>query len=172
MKPPEHMEIKTITFTVNGVEREFEIGEKPYQVAPFHTLSRTLRENLGLVGTKTGCNKGSCASCTVIMNNKPILSCMTLTIECDNATIVTIEGLENAETGELDPLQQSFVDHTAFQCGFCTPGMIMASKSLLNTNPDPDEKEVKEALAGHYCRCISHYHVVDAVLDSAGKGGR
>lgn len=158
-----------ITLTVNNKQHEFEIGDKPNQVAPFHTLSQTLREKLGLVGTKIGCNRGSCGSCTILLDDKPILSCMTLTVECNNSRISTIEGLANQETGELDPLQQSFVDHTAFQCGFCTPGMIMASKSLLHENPAPDEHEVKDALAGHYCRCISHYHVVDAVLDAAPK---
>jgi aerobic-type carbon monoxide dehydrogenase small subunit (CoxS/CutS family) len=160
---------KRVVLSVNGVSHELEIGDKPHQVAPSHTLADTLRNMLGHKGTKVGCNRGTCASCTVLMDGIPILSCMTLTVECDGAAITTIEGLQHAETGELDSLQQSFVDHTAFQCGFCTPGMIMASKALLEQNPSPDEQDVKEALAGHYCRCISHYHVIDAVLDSAGK---
>jgi aerobic-type carbon monoxide dehydrogenase small subunit (CoxS/CutS family) len=95
---------------------------------------------------------------------------MTLTVECGGRHITTIEGLQDPKTGKLDPLQQAFVDHTAFQCGFCTPGIILASKSLLEIKPSPKEHEVKAALSGHYCRCISHYHVVDAVLDAAEKG--
>lgn len=158
-----------LLITVNGVAHELEIGEKPYQIAPHHTLAHTIRRTLGLVGTKIGCDRGACASCTVLRDGTPILSCMTLTVECGGCDITTIEALENPKTGELDSLQQSFVEHTAFQCGFCTPGIIMASKSLLEENPSPDEAEVKEALSGHYCRCISHYHVIDAVMDTAKK---
>ena len=159
-----------IALTINGRYHEFEKGQKSHQVSPSQTLTQTLRNTLGLLGTKTGCDQGACGSCTVLMNGVPVLSCMTLTVECNGASVTTIEGLENKETGTLDPLQQAFVDHTAFQCGFCTPGIIMASKSLLEKNAAPDEKQVKEALSGHYCRCISHYHVVDAVLDAAAKG--
>jgi aerobic-type carbon monoxide dehydrogenase small subunit (CoxS/CutS family) len=104
------------------------------------------------------------------MDGKPILSCMTLTIECNGKNITTVEGLEDPETGQPHPLQQAFIDHTAFQCGFCTPGILLASKALLDNNPSPHEREVKDALAGHFCRCISHYHVVDAVLEAAKKG--
>jgi carbon-monoxide dehydrogenase small subunit/glyceraldehyde dehydrogenase small subunit len=92
-----------------------------------------------------------------------------LTIECDGRNITTIEGLEDPKTGKLDPIQQAFVDNTAFQCGFCTPGIIMTAKALLDENPSPGEQEVKEALAGNYCRCISHYQVVEAVLEAAEK---
>lgn len=159
-----------ITLTVNGVSHRLVIGNQPEQTSPSETLTETLREKLGLTGTKIGCDQGSCGSCTVLMDGAPVLSCMTLTVECDGKHITTIEGLEDKKTGELDPLQQSFIDHSAFQCGFCTPGMIMASKALLDNNPSPDEKDVKKALAGHYCRCISHYHVVDAVLEAAKKG--
>ena len=98
------------------------------------------------------------------------MSCMTLTVECDGRHIITIEGLQDQRTGKLDPLQEAFIDNTAFQCGFCTPGILMASKSLLNKNASPGEQDVKEALSGHYCRCISHYHVVEAVLNAAKKG--
>jgi aerobic-type carbon monoxide dehydrogenase small subunit (CoxS/CutS family) len=94
---------------------------------------------------------------------------MMLTVECDGKRIATIEGLQDPQTGKPDTLQQAFIDHTAFQCGFCTPGIIMASKSLLEKEPSPDKQTVKKALAGHFCRCISHYHVVDAVVDAAGK---
>lgn len=161
---------ETIAITVNDRIHEFEIGEKPHQVSSSHTLAETLRTHLGLTGTKIGCDQGACGSCTVLLNDLPVLSCMTLTVECDGAKITTIEGLSKDRPGALDPIQQSFVDHTAFQCGFCTPGIIMAAKSLLKRNPSPNETDVKKALSGHYCRCISHYHVVDAVLDAAKKG--
>lgn len=159
----------SIAITVNGIIYDLEIGDKLHQVASSETLAKTLRERLGLTGTKVGCDQGSCGSCTVLMDGVPILSCMTLTVECGGKRIQTIEGLQDPATGDLDPIQQSFVDHTAFQCGFCTPGIIMASKSLLMENPSPGGDEVKEALAGHYCRCISHYHVVDAVLEASKK---
>jgi carbon-monoxide dehydrogenase small subunit len=162
-------ETQKIAFTVNGTAHEMEVGGQFYQVAPWHTLVHTLRETIGLTGTKIGCDQGACSSCTVLMDGEPVLSCMTLTVECNGRSIITIEGLQDRQTGKLDPLQQAFIDNTAFQCGFCTPGIILASKALLNKNPAPDEQDVKEALAGHYCRCISHYHVVRAVLEAAKK---
>jgi carbon-monoxide dehydrogenase small subunit len=170
MSSMKEQERQKIAFTVNDVSYELEVGDQFNQVAPSHTLAHTLRETLGLTGTKVGCDQGACGSCTVIMDGEPVLSCMILTVECDGRYIVTIEGLQDRRTGRLDPLQQAFIDNTAFQCGFCTPGMIMAAKSLLEKNPFPDEQDVKEALAGHYCRCISHYHVVEAVLEAAKKG--
>ena len=162
-------ERETIRLTINDVVQEFEIGDHPYQVTPYETLAQTLRETLGLMGTKTGCNQGACGSCTVLMDGIPVLSCMTLTIECDGKQIATIEGLQDQATGKLDEIQQAFIDHSAFQCGFCTPGLIMASKALLSTNPSATEAEIKQALSGHYCRCISHYHVIEALLTVAGK---
>lgn len=158
-----------VTITVNGVPHELEMGHKPHQTAPSHTLAHTLRKTLGLTGTKVGCDQGACGSCTVLMDGEPVLSCMTLTVECNGRHITTIEGLQDPKTGKPDALQQAFIDHTAFQCGFCTPGIILASRALLDRNPSPDERTIKEALSGHYCRCISHYHVVDAVLDAAEK---
>lgn len=162
-------ERKAMTFTVNAVKYELEVGKNPYQIAPSDTLAHTLRENLGLTGTKIGCDQGACASCTVLMDGEPILSCMVLTIECHGKQITTIEGLQDKKTGKIAPLQQAFIDHTAFQCGFCTPGIIVASKALLNRNPSPSLTQIKESLSGHYCRCISHYHVIDAVQDAARK---
>ncbi len=159
----------TINLTINDVVQEFEIGDHFYHVKPYDTLAETLRETLGLMGTKVGCNQGACGSCTVLMDGIPVLACMTLTVECDGKQIATIEGLQDQTTGKLDEIQQAFIDHTAFQCGFCTPGLIMASRALLNRNPSPSEAEIKEALSGHYCRCISHYHVVEALLTVAGK---
>lgn len=161
---------ETVSFSVNGTAYELEVGDRPYQVAPSHTLAHTLRETLGLTGTKVGCDRGACGSCTVLMDGEPVLSCMTLSVECHGRHITTIEGLQDRETGRLDPLQQAFIDHTAFQCGFCTPGIILSAKSLLNRNPNAGEQDIKEALSGHYCRCISHYHVVEAVAEVVKKG--
>jgi aerobic-type carbon monoxide dehydrogenase small subunit (CoxS/CutS family) len=170
MKKKEHVEINRINLVVNGENYPLIVGDEVNGLIPSHTLAYTLRETLGLTGTKVGCDHGGCGSCTVLMDGEPILSCMALSIECDGRHITTIEGLEDPETGQLDPLQQAFIDHAAFQCGFCTPGMILASKALLDNNPPPREREVKEALSGHFCRCISHYHVVHTVLAAAKKG--
>jgi len=159
-----------LSLVVNGTPIELEIGSLPHQVESSHTLAHTLRETLGLTGTKVTCDNGACGSCTVLMDGTAILSCMTLTIECHGRRITTIEGLQDPATGRLDPLQQSFIDHTAFQCGFCTPGMILSSKALLTANPAPREAEVKEALSGNFCRCISHYQVLRAVMAVAERG--
>jgi len=153
----------SIFLTVNDVTHEFEIGDHRYQVAASDTLAKTLRETLGLSGTKVGCNQGACGSCTVLLDGTPVLSCMTLTVECDGRQVTTIEGLHDPATGTLDEIQQAFIDHTAFQCGFCTPGIIMASRALLNRNASPTQTEIKDSLAGHFCRCISHYQVVEAL---------
>ena len=159
-----------IRLKVNGRLHELEVGRESGQVDPAHTLSHTLRETLGLTGTKVSCDSGACGCCTVLMDGKAVLSCMTLTVECEGKDITTIDGLGDVKTGKLDPLQQAFIDHTAFQCGFCTPGMIMSAKALLLGNPSPTEEEVKEGLSGNFCRCISHYHVVKAVLAASAKG--
>jgi aerobic carbon-monoxide dehydrogenase small subunit len=161
---------ESVILTVNGQAHELDVGDRAGEIEAFHTLSHTLRDTLGLTGTKISCDEGACGACTVIMDGKPVLSCKILTIECSGKTITTIEGLRDPETGQLDPLQQAFIDHTAFQCGFCTPGMIMTAKALLNENPAPTEEEVKEALSGNFCRCISHYQVIDAVMSVADKG--
>ncbi len=155
---------KAIRLTVNRRVYELRVGDQHGEVDPAHTLAHTLRETIGLTGTKISCDNGACGACTVIMDGKAILSCMTLTVECDGKEITTIEGLSDPKTGQLDPLQQSFIDHTAFQCGFCTPGILMSAKALLNENPSPTEEDVKEALSGNFCRCISHYHVLRAIM--------
>jgi len=164
-------EIRRLSLTVNGQVHDLKIGTEPDQVDPAHTLAYTLRETLGLTGTKISCDQGACGCCTVLMDGKAVLSCMTLTVECDGKMITTIEGLKDSKTEKLDPLQQAFIDYTAFQCGFCTPGIIMSAKALLQENPFPTEEEVKESLSGNFCRCISHYHVVKAVM-AASKGVR
>lgn len=158
---------KSIHLTVNGQTYEFDIGGRTGQIDPADTLVHTLRETLGLTGTKAACGQGACGACTVIMDGKAVNSCRLLTIECDGKTIITIEGLRDPKTGALDPLQEAFIRHAAFQCGFCTPGIIMTSKALLNENPHPNEDEIKEALSGNFCRCVSHYHVIRAVLSVA-----
>ena len=163
-------EKENICLVVNGQHYELSIGTRPDEVEPSHTLAHTLRETLGLTGTKVGCDHGACGACTVLMDGKPTLSCMTLTIELDGRNIRTIEGLRDRRTGKLDPLQQAFIDHTAFQCGFCTPGILMSSKALLHENPCPTVEEVRDGLSGNFCRCISHYQVLKAVLAASEKG--
>ena len=154
----------TIRLIVNGEPVELRTG---YEVNPWDTLVHTLRETLGLTGTKTGCNLGECGACTVIMDGKPILSCTTLTVECDGKEITTIEGLGDPIRGKLHPLQQAFIDHDGLQCGFCTPGMIMQAKALLDGNPNPTEQQVKEGLSGNLCRCGSYKKIVESVLAAA-----
>ena len=162
---------RSISLTVNGQLYELRVGDRLGEVLPSHTLAHTLRETLGLTGTKIGCNEGACGACTVLIEGQPVLSCITLTVECEGKNITTIEGLADPQTGSLHPLQQAFVDHTAFQCGYCTPGIIMSAKALLDRNVCPTEREIKEALAGHLCRCISHYHVMEAVKQVVEKQG-
>jgi carbon-monoxide dehydrogenase small subunit len=168
---PRNKSVKSppVTLTVNDQTYELEVGEGADKIEASHTLAHTLRETLGLTGTKVSCDSGACGCCTVLIDGKALLSCMTLTIECDGKRIETIEGLRDPETRGLDPLQQAFIDHTAFQCGYCTPGILMSAKALLNENPRPTEDDVKEALSGNFCRCISHYQVVKAVMAAAGK---
>jgi aerobic carbon-monoxide dehydrogenase small subunit len=162
--------IKSVSLKVNGQIYELDIGKKPGQIDPSDMLVHTLRETLGLTGTKKSCGQGACGICTVIMDSKAVLACKLLTIECDGKEITTIEGLRDPKTGELHPLQQAFVDYTAFQCGFCTPGMIMTAKAFLDENPHPAENEVKDALSGNFCRCVSHYQALKAVMSVVGKG--
>jgi carbon-monoxide dehydrogenase small subunit len=126
------MIIECIKLNVNGNDYEFSIGTKFGQIPPSETLLETLRTRLGLTGAKLACDEGTCGGCTVIINGDAVPSCMTLTVDCDGKSIVTIEGLENPETGELDPIQQAFLDRYAFQCGYCTPGFIMSTKALLD----------------------------------------
>ncbi|MCL2164898.1 MAG: (2Fe-2S)-binding protein [Oscillospiraceae bacterium] len=157
------MDNELVRVTVNKKPYTFSIGEAFGQIPNSESLLSTLRERLGLTGTKKSCGEGACGCCTVIMNGNAVTSCIVLTCECDGADIVTIEGLEDPKTGELDVIQQQFIDDDAFQCGYCTPGIIMTLRALLDKNPNPTMDEVKEALAGNYCRCISHYNVFEAV---------
>lgn len=163
------MEIKTIRLKVNGTDYEFSVGDKFGQIPERETLLETLRNRLGLTGQKESCNEGACGCCTVIMDGDAVTSCMLLTICCDGADIITIEGLQDKETGKFDPIQQEFIDHYAFQCGFCTPGIIMSAKALFMKKPHPTKAEIEDALSGNYCRCISHYHVFDALTELSAR---
>jgi len=146
--------IKHIDFTINGEKRSADI--------PSHlTLLRFLRENLGLTGTKEGCGNGECGACTVIVDGKPVRSCLVLAVEINGKKILTIEGL--AKNGKLHPIQQAFIDANAIQCGFCTPGFIMATYSLLKRHPEPTEQQIRQALSGHLCRCTGYEAIFEAV---------
>ncbi len=150
-------ELKPVVLTING-------GSMETMVWPAETLADTLRNRLGLTGTKLMCNEGECGSCTVLIDGRPVLSCLTLAIECEGKNIITIEGLADSLTGELHPIQQAFVEHSGLQCGVCTPGMILTAKALLDENPDPTVDEVREALAGNLCRCGTYSRITESVL--------
>lgn len=163
--------LKVITVTVNGRSYNITVGNGSYDMPESELLADTLRDRLGLTGLKIGCGQGACGCCTVIMNGSPITSCMTLTMDCDGATITTIEGLADAATGELSGLQQAFIDNCGYQCGFCIPGIIVSAQALLDRNDNPTETEVREALAGNYCRCGTHYTAVESIMAYVEKRG-
>ncbi len=160
------METKTVqksvcvTLNVNG--RDYVVDVKPHW-----TLLQVIREQIGLTGTKCGCAAGECGACTVLADGKPILSCLTLAAQAEGKKLTTIEGL--AEGAMLHPLQEAFVAHGAIQCGFCTPGMILSAKALLDENPDPTEEDVREAISANLCRCTGYIKIVEAVLAAAKK---
>lgn len=142
-----------------------DINDRIYQVAvtPMDILVDVIRREVGLTGTKKGCGQGDCAACTVLIDGKPQLSCLKLAIACQGKKITTIEGVADPVTGELHPLQKSFLDHGAVQCGFCTPGMILTSKALVDSNPAPTKDEIKRALAGNICRCTGYILIFEAI---------
>ena len=154
---PETITQKVIHMMVNGKDREIE-------VRPNELLVDVLRERLGLTGTKIGCEAGECGACTVLINGKPTLSCLTLAIECEGKEILTIEGIGDAAKGELHPLQKAFVEHYGVQCGFCTPAMILTAKALLDKNPNPVDEEIREAINGVICRCTGYMQIVESIL--------
>jgi carbon-monoxide dehydrogenase small subunit len=152
------MTIHTITLTVNGEQEIVNI--------PAHwTLLQLIREKLGLTGTKNGCSGGECGACTVMLNGEPVNSCMVLGVECDGAEVITVEGLAHDE--QLDPLQQAIMDAGGVQCGFCTPGMLISARALLNRNDDPTEDEIKEAMAGNLCRCTGYVRIIEGIKQGA-----
>lgn len=152
----------SIEFTLNN-----ELVE--VSVSPELTLVKLLRETFDLIGAKEGCGQGECGTCTVLIDGKPINSCLVLAVEVDKAEVLTIEGL--SEDDKLDVLQKSFMDKGAIQCGYCTPGMIMSAKGLLKINPNPTEEEVIKAISGNLCRCSGYKKIVEAVLDASSKDG-
>lgn len=154
--------MKQIHLTVNG--------EKIYsQVEPNKTLLWFLREELGLTGTKEGCGAGECGACTVILNGRAVNSCLVMALEADGGDVQTIEG--EAKNGELSDLQRAFIDKNALQCGFCTPGMIMSARALLNNNPNPSREEIKEAMQGNLCRCTGYEPIIEAIEEAVKKEG-
>lgn len=161
-------------FTVdkNGIKRylvSVKINGSEYtRVVKANTLLvNFLREDLGLIGTKKGCELGDCGCCTVMLDGKPVNSCLVLALDVDGHEVTTIEGIQYGD--ELDIVQEKFIEHAAYQCGFCTSGMIVSSRALLNENPSPTEHEVREAIAGNLCRCTGYVNIVEAVLDAAEK---
>ncbi len=149
-----------ISITVNGHLHQL-------NVRPERTLLELLREDLELTGTKHGCDSGECGACTVLLDGKPVNSCLTLAVAARDRDVTTVEGLSEGES--LHPLQQAFVDHSALQCGFCGSGMLLTAKALLDENPSPTRDEVRRALAGTLCRCTGYVPIVDAVMDAANR---
>jgi aerobic-type carbon monoxide dehydrogenase small subunit (CoxS/CutS family) len=147
---------KELKFTVNG--QPYEIYIKPKTL-----LSEALRDHLGLTGTKRGCNSSSCGACTVILNGMAVKSCSILALQANGGEVMTVEGL--ARGAELHPLQKAFLDHGSFQCGFCTSGMLMSSKALLDENPKPTKEQIKEGIDGNICRCTGYNSIIRALTD-------
>jgi carbon-monoxide dehydrogenase small subunit len=131
------------------------------------TLLEAIREKIGLTGTKDGCGIGECGTCTVLLDGKPIYSCLMLAVEADGKEILTIEGLATPEG--LHPIQKAFIEHGAVQCGFCTPGMILSAKALLDENPNPTKEEIKEAISGNLCRCTGYQKIIEAIEEAGNR---
>lgn len=143
-------------------------GERVQVTVPANlTLLKLLREEFDLIGTKVGCDAGECGACTILVDQQAVNSCLMLAVEADGKELLTIEGLN--DSAGLDPLQDAFIEHAALQCGFCTPGMIMAAKALLLKNPHPQAEEIKKALSGNLCRCTGYKKIIEAVLDAASR---
>ena len=154
------MKTAQLSLIVNGEEQSVAF-------APYKTLLEVLREDLGLTGTKHGCELGECGACAVLVDGEPRLSCLTLALECGGKAVDTIEGL--ARGPQLHPLQAAFADFGGSQCGYCTPGVIMTAKALLDRNPAPSRQEIKEATAGNLCRCTGYNQITDAIEDAAKR---
>jgi aerobic-type carbon monoxide dehydrogenase small subunit (CoxS/CutS family) len=151
----------SIVLTVNGARREL-------TVEPRRTLLDALREDLRLTGAKPGCNMGHCGACTVLVEGEAVYSCLALAVECEGRAITTIEGLGEGE--QLDPVQQAFVEHDALQCGFCTPGQVLAMKALLTRDPHPSDEDILTAMSGNLCRCGAYVKILDAARALAREG--
>ncbi len=149
---------RRVLLSVNGEKHEM-------LIKPNSTLLEVLRDELLLTGAKEACGSGECGACTVLVDGKPVNSCITLAVEAEAKEIETIEGLSKG--GELHPLQEAFIDHHAFQCGFCTPGMIMSAKAFLKRSPEPTKEEIRDAISGNICRCTGYENAVDAILGTA-----
>ena len=152
------MAFHRITLSVNG-------GSEQVDVPSNMTLLGLLREKLALTGTKNGCTAGECGAGTVLMNGEPVNSCMVLAVECDGAEIITVEGL--AHDGQLDPVQRAIMDAGGVQCGFCTPGVLITARALLNRNPQPSKEEISEALVGNLCRCTGYVRIIEGIQEAA-----
>jgi carbon-monoxide dehydrogenase small subunit len=149
------MKQEEIVLKVNGIDYRLSIE-------PRRTLLEVLREHLGLTGTKKSCNEGNCGACTVLMDGRPVASCLVLAVDAQGKEILTIEGLSEGE--KLHPIQEAFLKHGAIQCGFCTPGMVMSAKAFLDENPEPTTTEIRKAISGNLCRCTGYQHIVDSIL--------
>jgi carbon-monoxide dehydrogenase small subunit len=154
-KGARYMKQEEITLKVNGTNYRLSIETR-------RTLLEVLRENLGLTGTKKSCNEGNCGACTVLIDGRPVASCLVLAMDAQGKEILTIEGLSEGE--KLHPIQEAFLKHGAIQCGFCTPGMVMSAKALLDENPEPTTTEIRKAISGNLCRCTGYQHIVDSIL--------
>ena len=151
---------RVLSFTLNGDPIEVVCKDNM-------TLLDLLRDKLGLTGTKKGCEQGECCACTVMLDGKPVNSCCTLAVECEGRDVVTVEGI--AKNGQLHPIQKQFIEKWALQCGYCTPGMIMSAKALLDVNPHPTELEIREAIEGNLCRCTGYAKIVEAIQAAAAE---
>ena len=154
------------------VDIELKVNGIDYQVTtvPWRTLVEVLREDLGLMGTKKSCNEGECGACTVIMDGRSVTSCLVLAMDAQGKDILTVEGMSQGE--ELHLIQESFLKHGAIQCGFCTPGMVMSAKALLDENPNPTLVETRKAIAGNLCRCTGYQHIIDSILAVPRMGNK
>lgn len=152
---------QTLSFTVNGEPVSVEIE-------PHLTLLQLLRDKLELTGTKEGCGMGECGACTVLLDGKTVNSCIFPAMEVEGKSVVTVEGLTDAQ-GKLDPIQKAFIDYGAIQCGFCTPGMVLSAKALLDENPKPTEEEIRNGIAGNLCRCTGYLQIIQAIKAASGQ---
>jgi carbon-monoxide dehydrogenase small subunit len=152
------MTVHSINITVNGSLEQVSVPSNM-------TLMRMLRESLALTGTKNGCSAGECGACTVLLNGEPVNSCMVLAVECDGAEVTTVEGLAGDQ--QLSPIQEAMIQAGGVQCGFCTPGVLISARALLDRNPDPDEEEIRAALVGNLCRCTGYVRIIESIKQAA-----